>query len=395
MPEHSFKPIGDVWTTDQREPMEAIRRLFDIQQQQTVLFKQEDLLEQAVAMLARSAELYDNDTGDHIKRMGAYSSLFARLLGADVQYQKAIGIQAQLHDVGKVHIASDLLKKPGRLSDDEFDMIKRHTINGGRIIGERNQDFALAHQIALYHHEKWDGSGYPYGLKGEEIPFAARIVSIVDIFDALVSRRSYKPAFSYDTAYQIMKEGDPERNFKPECAFDPTLFAVFIDHFEDFMAIHKDNLIRERALAERLMKVIVLDDDPMIHRQIELMLGHLNGVEVYSFNCIQAMKNALTNETLNPYLFFVDINLPDGTGHEAAREIKARFPNAYLVCITADDNVNRNDLFLYDRIFHKPIELNNLAEITETIIHYGFRPLLAETLTDDQVHAEMAYSYVR
>jgi len=173
----------------------GIVNIVDITDHKNVLNRLEYLSEYSVNMLARSAEIFDSDTGNHTSRIGNYSEMLAMELGAPSDFRKNIQLQAQLHDVGKIYLHHELLNKPGDLTCDEFDIIKRHTINGGRIIG-RNPSFAIAYQIALYHHERWDGSGYPYGLKYEEIPFAARIVSIVDVFDALITERSYKEPFN-------------------------------------------------------------------------------------------------------------------------------------------------------------------------------------------------------
>ncbi|MBN2008626.1 HD domain-containing protein [candidate division KSB1 bacterium] len=341
---------------------------------------QDRLLEHAVSMLARSAEIFDTDTGDHIKRIDYYSRQFAALLGADQRYQRTIGIQSQLHDVGKIHVDSRLLNKPHRLTNDEFDAIKQHAVNGGRIIGERNSDFALAHQIALYHHEKWDGSGYPYGLKGWEIPIAARIVSILDVFDALISARSYKPAFSAQKTYRIMKRGDASRNFVPENAFDPYLLDMFLTNYDLFVGIYEENKKTEQVVCSQDMETVVLDDDPHTRIEITRMLSQIERVNVQTFHDIESMKRTLTRTNQYPYLFFVDIHYLNKTDHDIARQIKSQYPNAYLVCLTRTENINHDRLSLYDRIFRKPIELSNLVEITETVIRYYFRPSIARDM---------------
>ncbi|WP_432662393.1 HD domain-containing phosphohydrolase [Wukongibacter baidiensis] len=157
--------------------------------------------------LARAAEANDDDTGNHIKRVNEYSRLIAESLGMDDDFISTIHFSAQMHDVGKIHIPRNIICKAGKLTDEEFHMIKRHPIHGAKIIGD-SPHLKMAKEIALYHHERYDGTGYPRGVKGEEIPMSARIVALADIYDALRSKRAYKPEFSHDKTYDIIINGD-------------------------------------------------------------------------------------------------------------------------------------------------------------------------------------------
>lgn len=167
--------------------------------------------------LAKAGEFRDSETGNHVIRMAKYSRLIAEALGLDEERCAMIEVAAPMHDVGKIGISDLILLKPGKLTDEEFNTMKQHTSIGHEILKDSPSKFlTLGAQIALGHHEKFDGSGYPSGLKGEEIPLEARIVAVADVFDALTSERPYKKAWTNEAAINLITE-QSGKHFDPQC----------------------------------------------------------------------------------------------------------------------------------------------------------------------------------
>lgn len=190
---------------------------------------------EALDILALAAEYKDPETGSHIRRIGAYSRLMAAELGWSPRRQELIELAAPLHDVGKIGTPDAVLLKTAKLSPDEVTVMKEHAEIGYKILRRSDHPvMRMAANIAWNHHERWDGSGYPRALKGEEIPVEARIVTFADIYDALRSERPYKPGFDHDRALAIMLEGDGRT--MPE-HFDPELLKTFRAKEGDFARI--------------------------------------------------------------------------------------------------------------------------------------------------------------
>ncbi|MCL4423928.1 MAG: response regulator [Firmicutes bacterium] len=189
-----------------------------------------------VGALARAAEANDEDTGNHIVRVSAYAQFLARALGCSEDFIRVLSYSTQTHDVGKIHIHPDILRKPGRLSPSEWAIMQQHTLYGAKILGD-SPWLAMARKIALEHHEKWDGTGYPSGLKGEEISMAARIVALADVYDALRNSRSYKPPFAHEKARHIITHGDGR--VQPS-HFDPKVLEAFRDLEAKVAAVYEE-----------------------------------------------------------------------------------------------------------------------------------------------------------
>lgn len=187
--------------------------------------------------LSRAAEYKDEDTGAHIKRMSHFSVAVAKQMNLDDDTIETILYAAPMHDIGKIGIPDRILQKQGKLEPDEWKIMKKHTIIGSQIMEGSDAEFIkLGESIALTHHEKWDGSGYPKGLKGKAIPLSGRITAIADVFDALTSKRPYKQPFSLEKSFTIIKEGKGSH-------FDPKVVSAFFSIEKEIISIkekHQD-----------------------------------------------------------------------------------------------------------------------------------------------------------
>lgn len=184
-----------------------------------------------IQRLGRAAEYKDTDTGEHIARMSRYSKVLALAYGMSEYEAEQLKQAAPMHDVGKIGIPDSVLLKPGRLNENEYEHMKQHALIGAKILENSTSPLLqLAHKLALEHHEKWDGTGYPYGLKGEEISIEGRIVTIADVFDALTSIRPYKKAWSVEEALDLLKDEAGKH-------FDPQLVDLFIGQIDSIIEI--------------------------------------------------------------------------------------------------------------------------------------------------------------
>lgn len=187
--------------------------------------------EDTVKSLARAIEGRDVETGQHVERMSRYSEMLATHCGLPREQCRAMRLAAAMHDVGKIGVPDGILFKPGKVSTGEYEVIKQHADLGFDILGRSEQPLlALGACIARTHHERWDGQGYPRGLEGTAIPMEGRIAAVADVFDALVSRRVYKPAFSVDRSLDILREGRGT-------SFDPEVLDQFLDHAEEALGV--------------------------------------------------------------------------------------------------------------------------------------------------------------
>lgn len=208
--------------------------------------KIEKIQREIIISLANMIESRDGSTGQHVKRTSRYVEMIIEQLNARGMFAEEIDSAfiynlvkaAPMHDIGKIKIRDDILQKPGKLDDKEFEEMKQHSSEGGKIIRmimekiEEKDYIEVAYNVATFHHEKWNGKGYPDGLAGEQIPLEARIMAVADVFDALVSKRCYKDAMPLDKAFDIIEESKGEH-------FDPQIAQVFLElrpQIEEYLA---------------------------------------------------------------------------------------------------------------------------------------------------------------
>ena len=196
---------------------------------------------EVIYRLSKAAEYRDEHTGQHILRVSSYSEVIGKKLGLTDEQLELLKYGSPLHDIGKLGIPDYILLKPGKLTPDEWEIMKLHTIIGAEILqGSKIKYLKAAEKIALFHHERWDGKGYPYGLKGKKIPLFARITAIADVFDALTTNRPYRKAIDIDTAFKMIQE-------EAGTHFDPELVKIFLDIKKEIVEI-KEYLKDEEEL---------------------------------------------------------------------------------------------------------------------------------------------------
>jgi hypothetical protein len=197
---------------------------------------------ETIVRLSVAAEFRDDETSEHIGRISHTSALIAKAMNLDDRQIELIHYASPMHDVGKIGIPDSILRKPGRFTDDERKVMQQHPSIGPEILGDPSNELAdMAREVAMTHHERWDGKGYPNGLAGEEIPISGRIVAIADVFDAIVSKRCYKDAQPMEKALEIVKEESGN-------AFDPAVVDAFFCVREEILAFYRDPAISHTAL---------------------------------------------------------------------------------------------------------------------------------------------------
>ena len=240
--------IESLYHSVTRTTEDMVNTLENVERQSEIINKLQNGL---ILVLADMVESRDKCTGDHVRKTAAYTDIIMRELKKEGVYtdqltdafMQDVVNSAPLHDIGKIQVSDTILNKPGKLTDEEFEIMKTHTTAGAEVIrhaintvSEENSGYLKeAMNLAHYHHEKWNGTGYPCGLKGEEIPLSARIMAVADVFDALVSKRSYKEGFPFEKAMSIIKEGAGSH-------FDPKIAQAFLNASDEVRRVMNTNM---------------------------------------------------------------------------------------------------------------------------------------------------------
>ncbi|MBI9010834.1 MAG: response regulator [Clostridiales bacterium] len=341
----------------------------DIQTVQTVM----------ISSLATLAEYRDPETGEHIKRTQNYVKALATTLRKDGLFVdeltdeniELIYMSVPLHDIGKVAIKDNILLKPGRLSGSEFETMKTHTTLGYETlinVGSKLKSSAFleyAADVAYTHHEKYDGTGYPMGLKGDEIPLIGRLMAVADVYDALVSKRVYKESMTHSDAIDIIRSGDGTH-------FDPRIVACTLKLEATFQNIsqtyidadhlYKSNSQLATLLENNLLKKILVVEDSRIVRTITK-----NQLVALGFEVDEAEDGVVGLQKVqsNKYdLILLDLEMPRMNGYEMATEVKKMSQHPIMIAITAADfNITLTELKTFGimGLILKPLDFNRIA----------------------------------
>ena len=291
-----------------------------------------------IQQLGRAADYRDNETGMHIMRVGNFSKLLGLASGFMESQAELLMYASMMHDIGKIGVPDHILLKPGKLTAEELEIMKRHPEIGAGIIGDHDAEvLKMAKQIALTHHEKWNGQGYPHSLRGEDIPIVGRIVAIVDVFDALTCVRPYKRAWSIESAFELIKKEAGQH-------FDPGLVGLFLSmktevqqiatEYSDAAHVTQEDIkVPLSQPANARPTILVVDDTP---ENIDVLRGIL-GAD-YMLKIATSGQLALKIAAIQPPdLILLDIMMPGMDGYEVIRQLKANpFTRAIpVVFITA------------------------------------------------------------
>jgi putative two-component system response regulator len=314
----------------------------------------------AMFALAKLSESRDPETGSHIERVQSYARLLAQFLSTterhhgliDAEFVRLIYQTSPLHDIGKVGIPDNVLLKPGKLNEQEMAIMRTHAILGAQTLEASLKRFPnvrflqMARDIAAFHHERWNGKGYPKGAAGEQIPLSARIVALADVYDALTSRRVYRQAMSHAQARAIILK---ERG----AHFDPDVVEAFVHIEREFIAVHerfRDSepdalsscpLPEADAAPEPMNRVLVVDDDPTVR---EVLGNYLNAQALECLACADGAEALAQIATYRPRMIISDWTMPKMDGLELCRRVRALSSERHIHFIMLTVRTGKDEL---------------------------------------------------
>lgn len=309
-----------------------------------------------IRSLSYAIDAKDRYTRGHSQRVAEYSLALAKRMGKSEEEQETIYFAGLLHDVGKIRVPEAVINKPGKLTDEEFDQIRIHPVSGYHILRDINKDERIGYG-AKYHHERYDGTGYPNGLTGDNIPEIARIIGVADAYDAMASNRSYRSALPQEVVRQEIQKGKG-RQFDPAIA---DIMLQMIDEDKEYKMCQKDTEDRN---------ILVVDDELMNIRMVEHIVKDISTVHI-----VRAMNREETFEALENNdiaLIMLDLKMPDIDGFELYKLIRERY-NTPVVLMTADKSIETvqkiNELGIDDYLT-KPLNQYITLEMIYGIISY-------------------------
>ncbi len=280
-----------------------------------------------IARLSLAISLRDDETERHIERMSRCSAVLAEAVGFTRLTANDFRLASALHDVGKIGVPERVLLKPGALSADEHLTMQRHAQIGFQLLaGSTSELVGVAAVIALAHHERWDGGGYPRGLRGTEIPEEARIAAVTEVFDALTSKRVYRPAIGSEEAIGVMSDLRGRQ-------FEPRLVDAFLDSMDTIQAIRE--AYPDSDDDDTRIRVLLVDDDRTSTQSLVRLLGSRPTINVIG-SAATVVEARVAAIAYRPDVILVDFELPDGDGADATSQINAILPRAKVVIITAN-----------------------------------------------------------
>lgn len=315
----------------------------------------EQINDTVVKTLARTIDAKDRYTNGHSQRVAKYSVELARRMGKSEEELQEIYYAGMLHDVGKIHIPDAIINKPAKLTDEEFEYIKLHPVSGYHILKDMKENPKIS-QGAKWHHERYDGNGYPNGLSGETIPEAARIIGVADAYDAMTSNRSYRKLMPQSKVREEIEKGKGSQ-FDPEIA---EIMLKIMDEDTDYKLHQKSDYIKN---------ILIVDDDSVTNDMVEEFMKDEPQYKLHKADSGEAAKKIL--DEVNIDLVLLDIYMPKMNGFEIFDIVKEKFGDIPVIFLTSDRNIetiNRANEKGVDDYLIKPLMRQTLLEVIHGVL---------------------------